>query len=99
MRAKTKPDGFQYWSYIMVYTDDLLVIDHEPQVIMDYMASCYTLKSGSVMEPDSFLGSQISKFCIDGAEDPDKPRLAMSSELYVKQAMTDVETELNKVDK
>ncbi|MCK7490470.1 MAG: hypothetical protein MZW92_00710 [Comamonadaceae bacterium] len=38
MRAKTKPDGFQYWSYIMVYTDDLLVVDHEPQVIMDYMA-------------------------------------------------------------
>ena len=99
MRAKTKPDGSQYWSYIMVYTDDLLVVDHEPQVIMDYMASRYTLKPGSVMEPDSYLGSQISKFRIDGAEDPDKPRWAMSSELYVKQAVADVETELNKVDK
>jgi hypothetical protein len=66
---------------------------------MDYMASHYTLKPGSVMEPDSYLGSQISKFCIDGAEDPDKPRWAMSSELYVKQAMADVKTELDKVDK
>jgi hypothetical protein len=39
MRPKTKPDGLKYWSYILVYTDDLLVIDHEPKVIMDYMAS------------------------------------------------------------
>jgi len=83
MRAKTKPDGFQYWSYVLVYTDDLLVIDHEPQVVMDYMASRYTLKPGSVKEPDSYLGTQVSKFYIDGAEDPEKPRWAMSSETYV----------------
>jgi hypothetical protein len=30
-----KPDGFKYWSYILVYTDDLLVVDHESQVIME----------------------------------------------------------------
>jgi hypothetical protein len=39
MHAKTKPDGFQYWSYILVYTDDILIIDHEPKVVMDYLAS------------------------------------------------------------
>jgi hypothetical protein len=78
--------------------DNLLVIDHEPQVIIDYMALHYTLKPGSAMEPDSYLGSQISKFHIDGADDPDKPQWAMSSELYVKQAMVDVKTELDKVE-
>jgi hypothetical protein len=35
-------------SYILVYTDDLLSIDHEPKVAMDYLASRYTLKPGSV---------------------------------------------------
>jgi hypothetical protein len=99
MRAKTKPDGFKYWSYVLVYTDDLLVIDHQPQTVMDYMASRYTLKPGSVKEPDSYLRAQVSKFYIDGAETPEKPRWAMSSEIYVKQAVTDVETELEKVDK
>ena len=79
MRAKTKPDGFQYWSYILVYTDDLLIVDHEPKVAMDYLASRYTLKPGSVKEPDSYLGAQVSKFYIDGADDPLKPRWAMSS--------------------
>jgi hypothetical protein len=58
MRAKTKPDGFKFWSYILVYTDDLFVVDHEPQVIMDYMSSQYTLNPGSVQEPDSYLGAQ-----------------------------------------
>ena len=77
MRAKTKPDGFKYWSYVLVYTDDLLVVDHEPKVIMDYMASRYTLKPGSVKEPDSYLGTQVSKFYIDGAEDPKKPEAPM----------------------
>jgi hypothetical protein len=97
MKPKTKPDDFQYWSYVLVYTDNLLVINHEPQIMMDFMASCYTLKPGSVKEPDSYLGTQVSKFRLDGAEDPDKPpHWAMSSETYVKQAVADVETELEK---
>jgi hypothetical protein len=101
MRAKSKPDGFWCWSYIMVYTDDILVVDHEPKLVMDYLASCYTLKPGSVKEPDTYyLGAQVStgKFYIDGASDPEKPRWAMSSEKYVKQAVADVKKELLEVN-
>jgi hypothetical protein len=90
-----------YWSYILIYTDNLLIVDHEPKVAMDcYLASHYTLKPpGSVKEPDSYLGAQVSKFYIDGADDPaKKPQWAMSSEKYVKQAVADVETELEKID-
>ena len=98
MRPKTKVNGCQYWSYILVYTDDILVVDHEPQKVMEYLASRYTLKPGSVKEPDTYLGAQVSKFYIDGAPDPEKPRWAMSSEKYVKQAVADVELELSYVD-
>lgn len=98
MKPKTKLDGFKYWSYILVYTDDILAIDHNPQSIMDYLASRYTLKPGSVQEPELCLGSQVSKFYIEGAENPEKPRWAMSSEKYVKQAVADVELELSNVD-
>jgi hypothetical protein len=31
-------------------------------------------------EPNTSLGAQVSKFYIDGAPDPAKPRWAMSSE-------------------
>lgn len=98
MRAKTKPDGFKYWSYLFVYTDDILVVDHDPKTVMTYLASRYTLKPGSVGEPTTYLGAQISKFYIEGADNPEKPRWAMSSEKYVKQAVADVETELGKID-
>jgi hypothetical protein len=83
----------------MVYTDEILVINHGPQVVMDYMASCYMLKPGSVVELHLYLGSQISKFHMDGVKDPDKPQWAMSSELYVNQAVADVDTDLAKLDK
>ena len=98
MKPKTKPDGFKYWSYILVYTDDILAVDHDPKSVMEYLASRYTLKPGSVQEPELYLGSQVSKFYIEGAEDPEKPRWAMSSEKYVKQAVADVELELSHVD-
>jgi hypothetical protein len=98
MHPRTKPDGFKYWSYILVYTDDILIVDHEPKVAMDYLASRYTLKPGSVKEPDTYLGAQVSKHYLSGAKNPDKPCWAMSSEKYVKQAVADVETELEKVD-
>jgi hypothetical protein len=78
--------------------DDILVVDHEPQVIMDYLASQYMLKPGSMKEPDTYLGSQVRKYYINIAENPEKPRWAMSSEAYVKQAVADVEAELSKVD-
>ena len=73
MCPKMRPDGFKYWSYILVYTDDILVVDHEPQLVMDYLASRYMLKPGSVKEPDQYLGSQVSKHYLDGAENPEKP--------------------------
>jgi Reverse transcriptase (RNA-dependent DNA polymerase) len=80
MHPRTKPDGFKYWSYILVYMDDILIVDHEPKVAMDYLASRYTLKPGSTKEPDTYLGAQVSKHYISGAENPDKPCWAMSSE-------------------
>jgi hypothetical protein len=59
-----KPDGFKYWPYILVYTDNILVINREPQLMMDHLALHYTLKPGSMKEPDTYLGSQVSKFYI-----------------------------------
>jgi hypothetical protein len=74
MRPTTKANGFQYWSYILVYTNDILVVDLKPQKLLDYLASRYTLKPGSVKEPDTYLGAQVSKFLIDdGAPDPKTP--------------------------
>ena len=64
---------------------------------MDYLASRYTLKKGSVKEPDAYLGAEVKKWTIEGADNPTKVRWAMSSDLYVKRAVTEVERELEEI--
>ena len=65
---------------------------------MDYLASKYTLKKGSVKKkPDAYLGVEVKKWTIDGADNPTNERWAMLSDLYVKRAATKVERELEEI--
>ena len=91
MRPNVKPDGFKYWEYMLCYVDDILVMSHDPKAVMDFLASRYTMKDCSVKEPETYLGAEVRKFQVPGVE---KPRWSMSSDLYVKRAVADVETEL-----
>ena len=61
MKPKTKPNVEKYWEYVLVYVDDILVMSHEPKVVMDYLASKYTLKEGSVKEPEFCLGAESAR--------------------------------------
>ena len=98
MRKNTKPDGFKYWEYCLCYVDDVLVVSHSPKTVMDLLSKKYTLKEGSVKPPDLYLGARISKHYIPGSDDPGKVRWAMSSDDYVKSAVDNVKTELNKIN-
>jgi hypothetical protein len=97
MRPAMKNCGMKYWEYVLVYTDDILCISEFPKRTMDFLESKYTIKTGTVKEPETDLGARILKWRIDGADDPDKTRWEMSSEYYVKAAIIDVETELENV--
>jgi hypothetical protein len=78
MKPGFKKDGSKYWSYVLCYVDNLLVIDEEPKKTMEYLQSRYTLKASSVKEPDTYLGAQVKKWYISGLDDPEKPCWAMS---------------------
>ena len=52
MKAKTKPNGDLYWSYILVYVDDLLVVDYNADAVMEQIKRSYTLKGDTYSEPD-----------------------------------------------
>jgi Reverse transcriptase (RNA-dependent DNA polymerase) len=98
MRPKSKANGDAYWEYVLVYVDDILCISHEPQNVMDLLASKYKLKDGSVGEPTNYLGAKIEKFQIEGAADPTKHCWAMSSDDYLSRAVKEVERTLAEVD-
>jgi len=36
-RSATKPDVFEYYKYFLVYVDDLLVLSHKPEQIMQLL--------------------------------------------------------------
>jgi hypothetical protein len=98
MKPNTRHDGLKYWEYVLVYVDDVLVLSHDPQSIMDMLAKKYTLKAGSVRAPKEYLGSDIKKFTIPEDEtNPSKECWAMSSDTYVKRSIADVERALEEI--
>ena len=94
MRPAVRSNGEKYYEYVLVYVDDILVVSEKPKVVMDRLSEMYTLKDGSVKEPETYLGAQFSKFLLPNGEEPEKPRWAMSSDIYVKRAVKDVEAKL-----
>ena len=64
MRKATKPDGDTYWEYVLIYVDDILVISHKPDKIMNCLSELYRLKEDPVTKkrfdkPISYLGADI----------------------------------------
>ena len=46
---------------------------------MDSLGKRFTLKAGSVKEPDTYLGANVKKFRMPESDDPDKVRWAFES--------------------
>ena len=98
LRANTRPsDGFQYYEYVLVYIDDLLIVSHDPKTVMQDLQRRYTIKPDSIKPPDEYLGSEIRRYTIPDTQDPsNRDRWAMSADKYCKRALAEVETELEK---
>jgi hypothetical protein len=92
MRTATRVDGRKYYEYLLVHTDDLLVISEKPQRILDDIDSHFKLKAGSVEAPRKYLGAAISQFAL-----PQKGLevWAMSSDDYLKEALKNVKAWLS----
>ena len=84
MRPAVKPNGEKYYEYIFVYTDDIMVISHKPKPILEKLNVYFLLKPESIGQPNLYLGATILQFTVKG--DP-RPKWAISSELYVKEAV------------
>ena len=62
MKQATKPDGTKYWSYIIVYVDNVLCIDHDPKSMMKMISEIYRMKEGSIETPKVYLGANIKQW-------------------------------------
>ena len=93
MRPAIKPNGDKYYEYIFVYTDDIMVISHKPKPILDKLNLSFLLKPESIGKPNIYLGATILQFEVPGDS---RPKWAISSEQYVKEAVRLVKAWLEK---
>ena len=97
MREAVKPTGEEYYEYIFVYFDDLLVLSHNPSSIMNTIGDSYCLKNDSVQKPTTYLGAQIKEF-----RHPENPMTSMwsiSADQYIKDALHNLEFNLQRMEK
>jgi hypothetical protein len=95
MRPAEKADGTKYYEYVLVYTDDILVLSMNPKDILAYLDQHYLIKPDSIGPPTRYLGSRIGKFTIEG---DDVPKWTMSAEDYVKNQIKELEKWLQEND-
>jgi Reverse transcriptase (RNA-dependent DNA polymerase) len=93
MRPAMKGNGEKYYEYVLCYVDDILCCSERPKLIMDYLASVYTLKAGLVKEPDVYLGADVKKFAIG----VDQSAWGISPDLYCKTTVKEVERKLAEI--
>jgi Reverse transcriptase (RNA-dependent DNA polymerase) len=82
MRPNTKPNGFKNYKYVLVYTDNILSISHDPLDVLMKLDQHYVLKKVSI---GHLLSAQVSTYILD--DDVTHKRWYMSSEKYVKEAI------------
>eukprot|EP00804_Cyclotella_cryptica_P020326 CCRYP_014066-RA/>CCRYP_014066-RA protein AED:0.16 eAED:0.16 QI:0/0/0/1/1/1/3/0/747 len=61
LKEQTDRKGRKYYSYILCYVDDLLVVHHNPKRIMDRINSFLPLKPDSVGPPEMYLGAKLKR--------------------------------------
>jgi Reverse transcriptase (RNA-dependent DNA polymerase) len=97
MRPVTTSDGAEYYQYVLVHTDDLLVIAEKPLEILNLLDQHYVLKPGSIGEPSRYLGAEVGLYHLPNQ--PERPVWYMSSEKYIKEAIRNVKLLLEEREK
>ena len=88
-RPTVKPDGFEFYEYILCYVDNLLAISHDAQKVLKSVQDTFKFKDDKIDKPDVYLGAQLDKMSVDSFEG-----WTMSSEKYVKLAIENIEQTL-----
>ena len=61
-RPAVKPNGFEYYEYVLIFVDDILNISHDTKATMETLGTLYQLNPGSVGPPYCYLGGNVGKF-------------------------------------
>ena len=93
LKEETRPiDSVRYYSYILCYVDDILVVHHESMSVLGKINEYLPLKPTSVGDPDLYLGAKLRNIRLDNGV----YAWSLSPSKYVSQAVANCAEHLDK---
>ena len=90
-KASTPPDVFDYYLYILVYMDDILIIDKFTQRYTEMVKTSFTVKSSRIEEPKSYLGADVVELYYEYCS----YAWTMGSKAYLEKAIKNLNKKLD----
>ena len=90
MRRAVKPDGTEYYEYLIAYVDDVLCCGMNPRHQLEAIEKRFKLKDGTIAEPTLYLGADIGKHVFEDGTFA----WSLSSSSYTAKAVKAVEDEI-----
>ena len=91
LRPAVKPNGQTYYEYVSCYVDDIPSVSFNATSILKSIQVNFKLKDDKIEPPSDYLGEVLGQMDID-----EKTGWYLSSELYVKSAVENIEQTLRK---
>ena len=91
-----KANGDTYYAYLVIYVDDILCIEDNPQTTMTQIESLFCLKDG-VSSPNMYLGTDTRKWTVSDEGGKEIPCWGIGSESYLKEAIQTAESNFSKL--
>ena len=86
-KERSRKDDTKYYSYLVIYVDDVLCTDKNPKIIIDHIASVYRVKNGSIDEPSRYLGMNVRKWNYAAMNGDSLSAYALGASTYIKEAV------------
>ena len=66
MKPMVRPeDGFDYYSYVLIYVDDVVVVHHDIESVLWRLDKYFKLNPILIDDPDIYLGSKLKKMQLE----------------------------------
>ena len=95
-KLKKTDDGTSYYAYLIIYVDDILCIDFQPEATMSMIGEIFRVKPGSVEVPKMYLGIDVRKWDYQTSDGQIKGCYALAANSYVKEAVKNTKLQVAK---
>ena len=90
MHKAGKEDEITCWKYILIYTNDVLVVSYKPIDVVEEIGKYFKLEENSTGPPKLYLGGMVSKREVHSYVTGKFQALGFSSSQYVQSAVNNV---------